>query len=197
MNRLALLFCCVAATSCATGGGADKASTTEVAAVAAATPRPEGPCRDVVGSLIPIRGQDNVSAVASDDAEMLAARAHAQETLGHFLSVLAAPEDARTLSVKAPFVEGEIVEHMWIAKPVFDGEVFTGKLDNDPAELTGVIAGQDVRIGRDRITDWMYVRDGLLHGSFTLRVLLSRMERDRCEQILAGFDVAGFGPWEP
>ncbi len=46
-----------------------------------------------------------------------------------------------------------------------------GRLDNDPAFVKSVRAGDAVRVPRDRLNDWLFVRGGRLHGGFTLKLL--------------------------
>jgi uncharacterized protein YegJ (DUF2314 family) len=53
-----------------------------------------------------------------------------------------------------------------------------------------VEAGEEVRVDPEKISDWMYVDNGVLRGGFTLRVLRSRMSPQEREQ----FDSEiGFG----
>lgn len=88
-------------------------------------------------------------------------------------------------AVKAPFSDGEPrpgsgdvpeVEHMWLSDVGFDGEFVSGVLGNDPNWLTSVKAGDAVRVPLGRISDWMYVKDGVAYGAFTVNVLRSRMD---------------------
>jgi uncharacterized protein YegJ (DUF2314 family) len=86
---------------------------------------------------------------------------------------------------KAPFTDGATrpgsvdapeVEHMWVSDVDFDGEHVSGVLGNEPNWLTSVKAGDAVRIPVDRISDWMYVMDGVAYGAFTVNLLRSRMD---------------------
>ena len=67
------------------------------------------------------------------------------------------------------------VEHMWISDVRFDGTTVSGTLLNDPHDLRSVRAGDAVSAGMDRLADWMYVREGIVFGGFTVDVIRQGM----------------------
>lgn len=125
-----------------------------------------------------------------DDPEMQRAYEQARESFRYFWREIAWDQRriVRALdfaAVKAPFTDdappsgsGDApeVEHMWLSDVDFDGELVTGVLGNDPHWLTSVKAGDAVRIPLDRISDWMYVMEGVAYGAFTVNLLRSRMD---------------------
>lgn len=124
------------------------------------------------------------------DPEMQRAYEQARESFRYFWREIA--WDRRRIVpalnlaiVKAPFTDdaprpgnGDApeVEHMWVGDIDFDGESVSGVLGNDPNWLTSVKDGDAVRIPLDRISDWMYVKNGVAYGGFTVNLLRSRMD---------------------
>jgi uncharacterized protein YegJ (DUF2314 family) len=76
--------------------------------------------------------------------------------------------------VKAIFVEGEEVEHVWLADLDFSGTLPNGVVANEPL-LPSLKFMQTVEFHPSQITDWMYVDDGYLIGGYTTRVIRDRM----------------------
>lgn len=119
---------------------------------------------------------DTTISVSADDPEMLAAMNKAQETLSVFINALNAPASReRQLLVKARFIEGDEVEHMWIADLSMQGNSFNGVLADEPVRIKKLKFKQPISVTRDQISDWMIIHDGVAKGSFTTRVLLNRM----------------------
>ena len=61
-----------------------------------------------------------------------------------------------------------------------DGE-FTAKIGNEAGMVEGVKMGDEVTRPKDEITDWLYLKDGLMHGNYTMRVLLPEMDPAEAE----------------
>src|SRR5947209_7094276 len=124
---------------------------------------------------------DQVIAVPADDARMNAAIAKARATVGTFVTALRAPTASQSsFSIKIPISNGDDREHFWLSDVRYDGTVFSGKIDNEPATVTTVKIGQAISARLAEISDWMYVDHGKLVGGYTLRVLrdgLSPAER--------------------
>jgi uncharacterized protein YegJ (DUF2314 family) len=124
-----------------------------------------------------------------DDPEMQRAYEQARGSFRYFWREIA--WDRRRIvpalemaTVKAPFTDdasrpgnGDApgVEYMWLFHVDFDGEFVSGDLVNEPNRLTSVKAGDAVRVPLDRISDWMYVMNGVAYGAFTVNALRSRM----------------------
>ena len=115
---------------------------------------------------------DPVVMVADDDAKMNAAMDKARKTVEAFIAALKSPKAGQVaFSVKAPFADGEHVEHMWLAPVSYDGANFQGVVNNDPALVKNVKIGDQVTVAPDKISDWMYVDGRKLVGGETLRAL--------------------------
>jgi uncharacterized protein YegJ (DUF2314 family) len=123
--------------------------------------------------------QDPTIPFASDDSEMEAAIRAAKESFGQFLQTFVRPSKGqRAFLVKAVFVAGEEVEHIWLADLNFSGGRPRGIVANEPA-LPGMIFKQSVEFEPSQITDWMYVEDGYLVGGFTTRLIRQRMSPEQ------------------
>lgn len=131
-----------------------------------------------------------VALADGDDPEMQRAYEQARDSFRYFWREIA--WDRRRIVpaldlaiIKAPFTDDAPrpgsgdepqVEHMWVGDIDFDGESVSGVLGNDPNWLTSVKDGDGVRIPLDRISDWMYVTEGVAYGGFTINLLRSRMD---------------------
>ncbi len=118
-----------------------------------------------------------IAAVSDDDPRMAEAAAEAGRRFGEFLAALTARRPGETFAVKAPFADEHGQEFMWVAVAAVDDTHVHGRLDNDPAFVRSVRAGEPVSVPRDRVNDWLYVRGGELHGGFTLKLLGDRLRR--------------------
>jgi uncharacterized protein YegJ (DUF2314 family) len=77
--------------------------------------------------------------------------------------------------VKKPFKDGEQVEPIWLSNATFDGTQFSGRVDNEPVNVTNVKLSQIATAAKDEISDWFYIEKGKLIGGYTIRVLHSQM----------------------
>jgi uncharacterized protein YegJ (DUF2314 family) len=103
----------------------------------------------------------------------------AQRTLGFFISALRAKKEGDTiLEIKKAFVDGDKVEHLWIKAVTYDGKNFHGRVDNRPAEVGNVHAGERVTVAPREVDDWMFLKNGKLIGGYTTRVLYARLSPD-------------------
>jgi uncharacterized protein YegJ (DUF2314 family) len=136
--------------------------------------------------------KDDVVYVKGNDPAMSAAIAEAQATLDTFKSALAAhAPSAQSFSVKVGFAWGSKGEreHIWLSEPKLDGATVSGKINNEPVDVTTLSLGQAVTAPLKDISDWMYVDDGVLRGGYTLRVLLNKMSPEARKKML---DEMGF-----
>jgi uncharacterized protein YegJ (DUF2314 family) len=121
-----------------------------------------------------------------DEAAMNAAIARARSEVDGFISTLE-KRDGSGFGVKAPVQDKGETEHFWLTGVTYrDGE-FEGKIGNDPGVVTNVEFGQTIRIKKEEISDWMFMRDGKLHGNYTLRPLLDRLDPDEAARYRALF----------
>src|SRR5688500_16686349 len=78
-------------------------------------------------------------------------------------------------AAKRPTEDKGETEHYWMTDVVYrDGE-FAGKIGNDPGIVGNVKLGQPWTIKKGQISDWMFMRDGKMHGNYTMRPLLKTM----------------------
>ena len=112
-----------------------------------------------------------IAGVADDDPRLTAAAAEANSRFDEFLAAFAGRGPADTFAVKVPFADAHGREFMWVSVARVDATHIEGVLDNRPAFVRAVHAGEGVRVPRAELNDWLYVRGGELHGGFTLRLL--------------------------
>ncbi|HTK76267.1 MAG TPA: DUF2314 domain-containing protein [Gemmataceae bacterium] len=122
---------------------------------------------------------DKVTPVAHDDPRMNAAMAKARSIVGTFISALQSPKAGQSgFSVKMEFTEGKNVEHMWLTSLSYDGRIFQGTVNNQPAKVKSVKIGQTVTVERAKISDWMFIENRKLVGGYTLRALRETLPPD-------------------
>jgi uncharacterized protein YegJ (DUF2314 family) len=112
-----------------------------------------------------------------DEAEMAAAIARAQTEVDSFIATLS-NGNGSDFAVKVPIDDKGETEHFWLTDITYrDGE-FEGRIGNDPGVVTNVRFGQTVKVRKDKISDWLFMRDGKMHGNYTLRPLLATMSEE-------------------
>ena len=112
-----------------------------------------------------------------DEKEMDAAIARARAEVDSFLGELAKPTGTDH-AVKAPIEDRGETEHFWLTDISFKNGEFEGTINNDPGMVGNVKFGQKWTIKKDEISDWMFMRDGKIHGNYTMRPLLRAMPED-------------------
>ncbi|TAL05466.1 MAG: DUF2314 domain-containing protein [Verrucomicrobia bacterium] len=127
--------------------------------------------------------------LGADDPEMATAVAKARATLPDYWQLFEHPEHGESdFSLKVEVSDKHGTEHFWVVDPQRkDGKIF-GTVDNDPELVKNVKAGDRIQVDEQAISDWGYVRDGKMHGKYTLRVLMKHMPAKEAEmygQILA------------
>lgn len=76
----------------------------------------------------------------------------------------------------------EDAEHMWVGNFTFDGKTIRGTLLSKPGGLKSVKNGDQVSFPLERLSDWTYAEDGLMAGSFTVKLLHSRMSPEEKQE---------------
>ena len=115
--------------------------------------------------------------VADGDPRMAAAAAEANRRFDEFVAALADRRPDDTFAVKVPIEDPNGREYMWVSVTAVDATHVRGQLDNDPSVVKAVRAGDEVRVPRSTLNDWLYVRGGKLHGGFTLSLLGEKRHR--------------------
>lgn len=119
-----------------------------------------------------------------DEKEMDAAIAKAKSKVDEFIAVLQA-KDADSFSVKAPITDEHGTEHFWITGVNYAGGEFSGKIGNEPGIVANVKMGDDWKVKRDEISDWMFMRGERIHGGFTIDPLLGSYPQDQADELRA------------
>lgn len=118
---------------------------------------------------------DEVKLIATDDAQMQAAKATARRTLDQFLAIHDKPPfDATNMEVKVVFSHQGYDELMWVAPFRRTTSGFQGILKNQPRDIPGLQWGQQVTFTKAEIVDWGYAQRGKTYGHFTTCVLFER-----------------------
>ena len=120
---------------------------------------------------------DNFVRVSSQDAELNAAIARAQETLPGFLERLANPmsDDADFLLKVAMLTKDNGREHIWVKNIERTESGLSGNIANVPVALPGIKIGDRVEFNESDVSDWLISKlDGSMEGGFTVVVLDQR-----------------------
>lgn len=124
--------------------------------------------------------------VEADDPAMQAAHAEAQRTFSAYLRAAAAPAPGtQNYMVKVKIADRFGVEHFWVKDVGRDGAGFAGVIDNAPVTVKSVKLGQRYAFGADDISDWMYMKDGKIHGGYTIRALAPKLPPEKQAAIKA------------
>ncbi len=114
---------------------------------------------------------DHPVQVAADDAGLTAARVEALRRLPEFIASFVQRKPGWHYSVKAPFIEGEKTEHMWVTLEAIEGAGFVGVLDNEPTHVRHLKCGDRVRLGVVVVEDWIMTDGKELVGGFSIKAL--------------------------
>ena len=117
-----------------------------------------------------------------DEKEMDAAIARAQDEVDAFIAELGSPTGSDH-AVKAPVEDNGKTEHFWLVEVEYNDGAFTGQIGNDPGIVKNVEIGQAWTLKKDEISDWMYMRDGKMHGNYTMRPLLKTLPKEEAEEL--------------
>lgn len=121
--------------------------------------------------------------VKEEDFEMNAAIERAVKSYPSFENEWKKQDSANSdFSVKVKFAYDGGHEHMWVNGLYYKGDALYGVLDSDPVNVHTVKAGDSIEIKKDAVSDWMYVRNGVLVGGYTIRVLYNKMSEDEKKQ---------------
>jgi uncharacterized protein YegJ (DUF2314 family) len=148
-----------------------------------------------IGSAIaaskPARAQGIID-VPNSDQVMAAAIGKARATLPAFWTALKEkrPGDDRfAVKIRYPTTKSmSDGEHIWANEVEHTGETVNATINNEPRDIPNLKIGQRVTVPVDQLTDWMFFRNGKMHGAQTVRVLLPKMQKpdaDRLRAILA------------
>lgn len=134
-----------------------------------------------------IGGSDeNVVTLAADDEGMATAKSQARATFDQFwarVSTDSSGLDAISIKVGVPHANGS--EHLWMTGcQSADAQSFACIVSNEPVDVPLKI-GTRYDFQRADISDWMYRKDGLIHGGYSIRELLPTMPADQAKAMTA------------
>ncbi|MCK1737379.1 DUF2314 domain-containing protein [Bradyrhizobium sp. 138] len=141
-----------------------------------------GPTHEVVA-----QDRSPIVDVRTGDPEMNAAIARARGSLPTFWASYDAPKPSETgHSLKAHFSTRKGGEHIWIAeiKKLPNGS-YSGVFANEPRDLPGKRAGDEVKFAEADISDWMFMRNGKIVGGETIKPLLKSMPKADADALRA------------
>jgi len=121
-----------------------------------------------------------------DEREMDAAIARARAEVDVFIAALS-KGDGSDFAVKAPIQDGGETEHFWLTDVVYRDGAFEGLIGNDPGTVKNVKFGQKWKLSKLEISDWLFMKDGKMHGNYTLRPLLKTMSKAEAAKWRAQF----------
>jgi uncharacterized protein YegJ (DUF2314 family) len=120
--------------------------------------------------------------VNNTDAEMNAAVQKARDTLPDFWSKLETPKDGEadfSLKVEVADEANGQIEHFWLTDIVRKDGKIVGIISNEPQTVKTVARGQSYEINPEKISDWLYKRNGKVVGNETMRVLLKTLPAEQ------------------
>ena len=134
-------------------------------------------------ALTPVDTRDPT--IPDNDYEMADAIREARRTLPDFFVVEAAPP-ANTIGfrLRISVSDGTRREFVWVMPfQRLSDTAFIGTVAEQPAYLTDVTRGQELRFALSDIVDWGYTANGHDIGSRTVCVMLNRMPKERADQL--------------
>lgn len=120
--------------------------------------------------------RENTVKVAAEDPAMKAAYDQAKRTFSTYLARAAAPAPGTDkYMVKVRIQDKYGVEHMWVKDVRRSSGGFVGVIDNEPITIHSVKLGDSYPFTPENVSDWMYMKDGKIHGGYTIRALLPKL----------------------
>ena len=115
-----------------------------------------------------------IYSLSDDDKEMNLAIELSNESLDEFDEALKFSEN-ENFALKIRYDLNNKSEHIWAVDIEKIGNDYFGIIDNLPNSETNIKLNDKVKIEKDKISDWMFSKNGKLFGGFTIKVLRNRM----------------------
>ncbi len=121
---------------------------------------------------------NNVMQVHNEDQAMAEAQRSAIATLATFMDAAeTVPDSWEMATIKVALEGSEQIENIWVSDfRHLEGARFVGKLGNDPVNLPGLKAGDEVEFTYGQINDWAFIENGRGYGFYSVRAMLPMME---------------------
>jgi uncharacterized protein YegJ (DUF2314 family) len=123
-------------------------------------------------------GQKKAYAFSGDNEEMNAAIQEAIRYYPLFERAMQQPDTSLTdFCLKMKFNCGDgCSEHMWLSNLHMVGGQYFGVLTIEPRYAQGIKLGDTIRVIRNDITDWRYLKNGKLQGGYTIKVIYNSLK---------------------
>ena len=122
-----------------------------------------------------------------DKQAMSDAIQHARKETDQFIEIMN-KKDADTFAVKAPITDHGRTEHFWLTDVTYSNGMFIGVISNDPGIVTNVEYGQEWKIKKEDISDWMYTRGDKIYGGVNTFSFFVFYPKKKKEEIKAKID---------
>ena len=107
-----------------------------------------------------------------DKQAMSDAIQHARKETDQFIEIMNKKDHGRT-------------EHFWLTDVTYSNGMFIGVISNDPGIVTNVEYGQEWKIKKEDISDWMYTRGDKIYGGYTIVPLLVTYPKEEADELRA------------
>jgi uncharacterized protein YegJ (DUF2314 family) len=103
--------------------------------------------------------------------QLEAAINQARAGLDGFIKELSTPDSGKSFAVKAKFQTPVGPEYLWIRRPEYVRQTFSGILDQQPLALVGKNKGDAVSFPKSDVVDWLIKDEQGTRGEFTEKAL--------------------------
>jgi len=87
--------------------------------------------------------------------------------------------DNYNYSLKMAIRNFEQEEHIWLDNLRYDNSnALVGFIANQPKHLTHIKSGEKIKIEYDDVVDWMYLKDDVLYGGYTIKAMTEDMNEE-------------------
>jgi len=120
---------------------------------------------------------DNLVFAPKDDAGLARATKQARQTLPQFLAVLGSVDGLSDIGFKYGVKSSDPdvpTEFLWFDHVQYSGGKLEGQLANYP-EWVDMSYGDPITVDAQKIEDWKYAQNGVMHGAYSIRVFRDRM----------------------
>lgn len=121
--------------------------------------------------------EPDIFSLSDEDFGMNEAIQTALRTFNQFEDTFENQTD-EVFSIKLAFDTKTGTEHIWLVNISKEEGSFYGTIDNLPNSINSVRLGDRIKIPREQITDWLFIKERKLFGGFTIRELRNRMSNE-------------------
>lgn len=134
------------------------------------------------------RTTDNLYSTDKSDQLMNQAMEIARKTFPKFDSAFESGKyDKDKFSIKVKFSHSDGNEYIWLTDISKTGGHYWGVVSDTPRMTKEVKLGDRPEINDNDVVDWLYGKDSILHGGFTLRLIYSRMSKKERDEEKTSF----------